>query len=132
MSFLSPWFLLAGLGALALPIWLHLLERQNPVRIPFSSLMFFERNTERSVRRRHLKYRLLMAARLLLLALLALLFARPVVRRLIAAFSARPRHAIIAVDTSFSMNYGDRWKKAQAEAFSLIDGVRPGDRAQVE
>src|SRR5713101_7960815 len=114
MSFLSPWFLLAGLAALALPIWLHLLERQNPIRIPFSSLMFFERNTERSVRRRHLKYRLLMAARLLLLVL-ALLFARPVIRRMITAFSSRPRHAIIAIDTSFSMNYGDRWKRASGE-----------------
>lgn len=131
MSFLTPWFLLAGVAALALPVWLHLLERQNPVRLPFSSLMFFERNTERSVRRRQLKYRLLMAARLALLALLALLFARPVFRRAVAASLERPQHRIVAIDTSFSMGYGDRWKRAQAEALGLVDKVRPGDRAQV-
>jgi hypothetical protein len=131
MSFLSPWFLAAGLAALALPLWLHLLERQNPVRIPFSSLMFFERDTERSVRRRHLKYLALLAARLALLGLVAVLFARPVWRRPVMASSEGPRARIIAVDTSFSMSYGDRWKRAQSEALTLVDGVRSGDRAQV-
>src|SRR5579884_1901144 len=67
MSFLSPWFLIAGLAAMVFPIWLHLLERQNPTRVPFSSLMFFAHNTQRTVRRRHLKYLALLAARLSLI-----------------------------------------------------------------
>ena len=131
MSFLTPWFLLAGLAVLALPIWLHLLERQNPTRVPFSSLMFFEHNTQRSVRKRHLKYLALLAARLALLALLALLFARPVFRRPPSAAFARPKARIIAIDTSFSMGYGDRWSRAQTEAQALVNQVRPGDRAQI-
>lgn len=131
MSLLAPWFLAAGAIALALPLWLHLLERQNPVRVPFSSLMFFVRRTERSIHRRHLRYLLLLAARLALLALLAFLFARPMFRRTVTASFERPRHRILAIDTSFSMNYGDHWKRAQSEALSLVDAVRPGDRVQV-
>lgn len=130
MSFLTPWFL-GGLLALGLPLWLHLLERQNPVRVPFSSLMFFQRRTERSVRHRRLRYLLLLASRLALLALLALLFARPVFYRPVGASFEPARNRFIAVDTSFSMTYGDRWKRAQAEALALVDQVRPGDRAQV-
>ncbi len=103
MTFLSPWFLLAGLLTLALPLWLHLLERQNPVRIPFASLMFFQRRTERSIRHRRLRYLLLLAARLALLALLALLFARPVLRRPASSVTQSNRLRILAVDTSFSM-----------------------------
>ncbi|MBI3695025.1 MAG: BatA domain-containing protein [Acidobacteria bacterium] len=130
MSFLTPWFL-AGLVALGLPLWLHLLERQNPVKIPFSSIMFFQRRTQRSIRHRRLRYLLLLASRLALLTLLALLFARPVFRRAPEALVAQPRNRILVLDTSFSMRYGDRWKRAQSEALSLVDQVRPGDRAQV-
>ncbi len=130
MSFLTPWFL-AGLVGLALPIWLHLLERQNPVRVPFSSLMFFRRRTERSVRQRHLRHLLLLAARLLLVALLALAFARPVFKQPPSAILAGPRHRIVAVDTSLSMNYQDRWSRAKAEATGLADKLGSGDRGQV-
>ncbi len=129
MSFLNPWFL-AGLVAVGLPLWLHLLERQNPIRVPFSSLMFFRRRTERSIRHRRLRYLMLLAARLALLALLALAFARPVWQRPPAAGLVSARTRILAVDTSFSMSYQGRWDRAQREAMSLIDGMSPADRTQ--
>ncbi len=131
MTFLSPWFLLAGLLTLALPLWLHLLERQNPIRIPFSSLMFFQRRTERSIRHRRLRYLLLLAARLAWLALLALLFARPAIRQTAASTRFSNRLRLVALDTSFSMRYGDRWQRAQAEARALLNGLGAGDRAQL-
>jgi len=130
MSFLTPWFL-AGLAALALPIWLHLLEKQNPVRVPFASLMFFRRQTERKVRRRQLRYLLLLAARLALLAMLALLFARPLFHRAGIAALDSPRNRILAIDTSFSMRYGDRFQRAKAEALGVVDSLRSGDSGQV-
>jgi hypothetical protein len=130
MSFLSPWFL-AGLAAVALPLWLHLLERQNPVRVPFSSLMFFQRRTERSVRHRRLRYLLLLGSRLALLAVLAFLFARPVIYRAVGGSFQPSRNHIIAIDTSFSMGYGDRWTRAQSEALAVVNQIRSGDRAQV-
>ena len=55
MGFLSPWFL-AGLVAVGLPLWLHLLRQFKRTPQPFSSLMFFERRVQSSVRHRRLRY----------------------------------------------------------------------------
>ena len=63
MSLLAPWFLLGGL-AVGLPLWLHLLERENPTRLPFSSLMFFERRRQSSLKEKRFRYRALMALRI--------------------------------------------------------------------
>ena len=69
MELLAPWFLAGGL-AVALPLWLHLMNRASPVRMPFSSLMFFRKRTETTVRERRLRYLLLLAARIALLLFL--------------------------------------------------------------
>ena len=44
MGFLAPWFL-AGVAAVGLPVYLHLLRRHATTPRPFSSLMFFEPRT---------------------------------------------------------------------------------------
>ena len=131
MDLLSPWFLAGGL-AVGLPLWLHLMRRTNPVRLPFSSLMFFRKRTETTVRERRLRYLLLLALRLALLLLLALAFAKPIWERPPAALAASlPRLHIIALDTSLSMRYGDRWSRALEEARGIVDSLRDVDRAQV-
>jgi hypothetical protein len=130
MAFLSPWFL-AGLLALALPLWLHRLERQAAERRPWSSLTFFRASTEESVRRRRLRYLALLTCRLLLLAALALLFARPTVD---AGFVLSPpavRRHLIAVDTSLSLGHGDAWARAQTAAAAVLGGLGADDRSQV-
>ena len=76
MGFLAPWFL-AGAFAVGLPIWLHLLKQHKTTPLPFSSLMFFEKRTQSSIKHRRLKYLLLFALRVALLILLALAFANP-------------------------------------------------------
>ena len=76
MGFLAPWFL-AGLAAVGLPVWLHLLLKHKATPVPFSSLMFFERRTQRSIKHRRLRYLILFALRALLFALLAVAFAHP-------------------------------------------------------
>ena len=114
MSFLSPLFLLGGL-ALSLPLWLHLLQRQNPIQLKFSSLMFFERRRQSSLMERRFRYLLLLAARLLLYFLLALAFARVVWDRPPrVALSGLPTLHLVVLDTSLSMNFGDRWENAAA------------------
>ena len=79
MGFLAPWFL-AGLLALGLPVYVHLLRRQTTTPRPVSSLMFFEQGTQSSTRHRRLRYLLLFALRTLLVLLLALAFANPFLR----------------------------------------------------
>src|ERR1700716_3907948 len=88
VGFLAPWFL-AGLAAVGLPIWLHLLKQHKTTPLPFSSLMFFERRTQSSIKHRRLKYLLLFALRVALLILLALAFANPFVDSAGAAGAGR-------------------------------------------
>src|SRR5437763_2208375 len=76
MSFLNP-FLLFGSLALAIPILIHLVRREKSEINPFSSLMFLLKVPKRSIRQQKMKNLLLMALRLLILALLVGAFARP-------------------------------------------------------
>ena len=78
MGFLAPWFL-AGVAAVGLPIWLHLLRKHRSTPQPFSSLMFFEQHTQSSIKHKRLRYLVLFALRTALVALLALAFAKPYV-----------------------------------------------------
>lgn len=129
MGLFAPWFL-AGLVALGLPIWIHLLRQHKQTPKFFSSLMFFERRTQSSVKHRRLKHYLLLSLRLLMLLLLALLFANPFIERTAPAASSR-KLVLIAVDHSFSMRYGDHLERAKQQAIYAISKLRSGDRAEV-
>jgi hypothetical protein len=129
MGFLAPWFL-AGLAAVGLPIWIHLLKRHKTDPRLFPSLMFFEKREMSSVKHRRLEHILLFALRALMLILLAFLFANPFIKRDPSAIGGK-RVLVIAVDHSFSMRASDHLSKAKDEALSLIAGLKPGDQAQV-
>src|SRR5271169_686548 len=130
MGFLAPWFL-AGVAAVGLPIWIHLLKRHKTDPRLFPSLMFFEKREMSSVKHRRLEYLLLFALRALMLIILALLFANPFIKRDPAAIAGGKKILIIAVDHSFSMRAADHLSKAKDEALSLISGLKPGDQAQL-
>ncbi len=130
MGFLAPWFL-AGLTAVGLPIYIHLLKRHKTVPLPFSSLMFFERRTQSSVKHRRLQYLLLFALRTLFIILLMLAFARPFIHSTSIVSAQGGRTVILAIDRSFSMRQDDRLPHAKAAAMALVDQLRGGDRAEV-
>ncbi len=129
MGFLAPWFF-AGLAALGLPVYIHLLRRHRTTPQPFSSLMFFERRTQSSIRHRRLRYLLLWALRMLLLFLLALAFANPFVTGVSPAERERTL-LVVAVDASFSMREGDRLERARREAVRVLGGRSASGQAQV-
>jgi|DewCreStandDraft_4_1066084.scaffolds.fasta_scaffold17424_2 hypothetical protein len=118
MGLLAPWFL-AGLGLLALPVYLHLLRRSRPDSKQFSSLMFFKPGHQAELRRRRLDYLALLAARLLLLAFIIFAFAQPVIRS--ASVSAgSPALRLVVVDTSASMGFRGRMEEARRIAADLL------------
>ena len=129
MGFLAPWFL-AGLAAIGLPLWIHLLRQYRSTPHPFSSLMFFERRTQSSLKHRRLRYLLLLSLRVALLLLLALAFANPFVTRS-SANSSSHKMLVIAVDNSFSMRYGDHLAHAKQEALKAVSNLNAGERGQV-
>src|SRR5271167_2620511 len=129
MGFLAPWFL-AGAAMAGLPLYLHLLRRYRATPQPFSSLMFFERRVQSSVKHRRLRYLLLLALRIALLLLLAIAFANPFVNRT-SALAAGRRLTVIAVDRSFSMRYRDRLAQAKRQALSILNSAGAGDAVEV-
>jgi len=133
MGLFSPWFL-AGLVAVGLPIWLHLLKRASTEPKPFPSLMFFEHREATTVHKR-LDFILLFILRTLMLVLLALLFANPFIRTS-TPIGRGERLVVVAVDRSFSMRTsegagGSRLEQAKNEALSVIGSIPPNTKAQV-
>jgi hypothetical protein len=133
MGFVAPWFL-AGMLAVGLPVFVHLLRKQTTVPRPVSSLMFFEQGTQSSVRHRRLRYLLLFALRVVLVLLLALAFARPFFRHKTVA--ASDKLLLVAVDDSFSMNaaaggVGTRLDEAKRGALEVLAHKAAGQKAQV-
>ena len=129
MGLFAPWFL-AGFVAVAVPIYVHLLRRHTTTPHPFSSLMFFERRTQSSIKHRRLRYLLLLSLRTLLLLLLALAFANPFINRSAANMNSE-KLLLLVIDNSFSMRAGTRLADARREALSVLSSRRPTDRAQV-
>jgi hypothetical protein len=129
MGFLAPWFL-AGAALIGLPLYLHLLRRHTTTPHPFSSLMFFERRTQSSIRHRRFHYLLLLSLRLALLLLIALAFANPYLKRTAVA-AAGDKQLLLVVDNSFSMRAGKRLADAKREALSVLASRDASARAQV-
>jgi hypothetical protein len=129
VGFFAPWFL-AGAVAIGLPFWIHLLRQYRSTPHPFSSLMFFERRTQSSIKHRRLRYLLLLSLRVALLLLIALAFANPFVSRSGGATSGR-KMLVIAVDNSFSMRYDDHLARAKQAAMNAVSNLNPGERGQV-
>jgi len=131
MTLLAPAFL-AGLLAIGLPLWLHRLSSTNPNRRAFSSLMFLEPGEPRRVLAKKLQYLLLLACRIAVLVLLALVFAQPAwLRSPAAAADADGRLHVVVLDVSASMSHDARWSRARDAADDVIDGLSSGDLVQI-
>ena len=129
MGFLAPAFL-AGIVAVGLPLYLHLLRRNTSTPLPFSSLMLFELRQQNTTRRRRLRYWLLLALRLAVVLLLVLAFAEPYVDRFVVG-AAPDKLQWVVVDNSFSMRAGTRLADAKRAALAFLSTRSPRDRAQV-
>ncbi len=131
MNFLAPAFL-AALSALAIPVAIHLVNRERREVVPFPSLMFLQKISYRSVRRQKLRHLVLLAMRCLAVAIIVAAFARPFFRRsaLVSAAAGR-REVVVLLDRSYSMAYGDRWARATDAVRQAVSGVGRGDQASL-
>jgi hypothetical protein len=131
MSFLAPLFFVA-LAAMAIPVLIHLIQREKKQVVRFPSLMFIQRVPYKSVRRRRIHNWFLLMVRLTALALIVLAFSRPFFERddlNIATGGAR--EVVVLLDQSYSLAFGDRWERARAAAYGAIDGLGSDDRGSV-
>jgi hypothetical protein len=131
MSFLAPLFF-AGLAAIAVPIFVHLIERERKDVIAFPSLMFIRRIPYQSVERRRIHNWLLLLLRAGAMALLVAAFARPFFTQDAVSAAASldgAREVVILLDRSASMGYGDHFDRAKAEALQVVEGLSGADQA---
>ncbi len=118
ISFLQPIFLY-GLLAISIPILIHLISRRRAVRWPFAAMEFLLRSHRRVARRLRLKQFLLLLLRCLLIAGLALAFAKPFFQRAQGSSPAQPAAYVFVLDDSMSMRY-----REAPNATTLFDRAR--------
>jgi hypothetical protein len=129
VNFLAPAFL-AGLAAVAVPVLIHLINRERKVVVEFPSLMFLQRIPYRSVRRQKIRHLLLLILRCLALVLFVAAFARPFFEKRQAAItSSGAREVVVLLDRSSSMGYADRFTKAKDAAKKVVSGLGANDHA---
>lgn len=131
MSFLAPLFFL-GIAAIAVPVLVHLIQRERRNVVEFPSLMFVRKIPFQSVERRRIHNWPLLLLRLAAMAAIIAAFARPffsVDPVSAAAAATGAREVVILLDRSASMGYGDHWARAQAEARRIVGTLSGEDRA---
>lgn len=121
MGFLYPLFLVAGLS-LAIPLAIHLFNLRRYKTVLFPHTRFLKEIQLRSRRSSEVKYKWLLALRMLFLAALVLAFAQPLFQKKDA--SAASALQVIYIDNSASMSL----KKG---ARSLLDAARDAARQQM-
>lgn len=134
MEFLHAAFL-AGTATFAVPLVIHLIFRMKKRRIVFSSVRFLQQTVLKETRKLRLREWLLLLLRCLACILLALAFARPFrPTAAMAGSSGKPLEDVVLVlDDSPSLLAQEgvslRWQQQLERARTLVNNLRPGDRA---
>jgi hypothetical protein len=121
---------------LAAPIIIHLLSRRKTVRLDFSSVRFLRVTAVKASSRRNLKRWLLLLTRLLIIAAVVFLFARPYrpEDRFLALF-APDADVWVWIDPTISMDYGESGAtvlaRARAAAMRLDSALSGGARGML-
>jgi hypothetical protein len=125
LSFLNP-LLLFGLAAVAVPILIHRIAQKKVVVRRFSAVRLILQSQRTTARPQKLRHLLLLALRILAVAALATLAARPVLTG--PGFAQIPRGGarVLILDNSLSMRYRDgfeeRFETAKRAARELLAG----------
>lgn len=127
MVFISPLFLL-GLMAALLPIAIHLIRKEKPPKLMFSTIRFLKKTSKKLILFQHIQQWLLLLLRSVVIALLVMAFARPLIDQTMARLlDADPQSAVILLDISMSMRYGDTFDRAKQEALDILSNMTSGD-----
>ena len=133
--FLNP-FMLLGLSAIGIPILIHLLNKRKFERVVWAAMRFLQTSVEQNQRRIKIEDMLLLVLRCLLVALLALVLARPVLRaRADSSLGGGDVTAVVVLDNSYSMTQTDgvqsRFDAARNAAEEVITSLPAGSSVAV-
>ena len=134
--------LIAGVALVGLPILLHLILKQEPKRLPFPALRFLQAKQRTTSRKLKLRHFVLLAMRMLLIALFAAALFQPKIPATFSGASAgldfgegRPLAVVVVIDTTPSMGYTadrrTRLDEAVRRAVELVDRLPGASRVAV-
>jgi hypothetical protein len=118
--------LIAGAALVGLPILLHLIMKQEPKRLTFPAFRFLKQKLKTNQRKLRLRHFILLALRMLLIALFCLTLYQPTFKSDRLNISGeQPIAVVIVIDTTPSMGYvvndKTRLAEAQRRALELLD-----------
>ena len=120
--FIHPAFVLPGLGLVALPVIIHLINRMRYRRVRFAAMEFLLQSQQKNRRKLLLEQLLLLLLRMAAVALLVALIARPFFDpSQLLVLQGEKTHHVVLIDDSGSMD--DHW--AETSGFqSALEAVR--------
>jgi len=133
--FVNP-MLMGGAALIAVPILIHLLMRQKPIRVPFPAIRFLLKRRRSNLRNMRIKHWLLLALRCLAVLLIAAGLARPRdPKGTIGTAGNQPGAAVLIFDTSPSMQYVHQGKslieRAKEMGLELVTGYPDGSELAI-
>jgi hypothetical protein len=127
MSFLHPTLAMVGLAAISLPIIIHLLIRRRVKPVRWAAMKFLMQAYKQRRRRLILEQLLLLAARCLLVALIALAIARLMLGSGVGAgVAARPTSLVLMIDDSLTSGADGALERLKDRALALLSELDPG------
>jgi hypothetical protein len=134
MTFVSAAFLLAA-AAGAIPVVLHMINRQQAKKLPFSTLRFLRISAEKTRRRKRIHDVLLMLLRIAVLVLIAIGLAEPTMTTLGSFWGSGASAVAIIFDNSASMGVIDqgrpRFETAREAARQILNELADGDQIAI-
>src|SRR5438067_7459136 len=128
--------LLLGAALVGLPIILHLIMKQEPRRLPFPAFRFLKQRLKTNQRKLRLRHFILLALRMLLIALFCLTLYQPsLLSTQFHLHGEQPVAVVLVIDTSPSMGYSagekTRLEDARRRALELLDELPDRSRVAV-
>ena len=114
--------LIAGAALAGLPILLHLIMKQEPNRLPFPAFRFLKQKLKTNQRKLRLRHFILLAMRMLLIALFAVTLYQPTFKSdRLNIRGEQPVAVVIVIDTTPSMGYvaGNETRLAESQRRAL-------------
>lgn len=123
-GFIAPHFLWAALSAL-LVVLIHFLRRPKTISLAFPSLRFFSAAAVTATKSRSLYKWLLLLVRMLMITMLAIIFAVPYLKNNpLRQLSHESTSTGVWIDPSFGMEYIDATSTLYAKAAAFFDSLR--------
>ena len=134
MTFVSAAFLFAA-AAGAIPVALHMINRQQAKKLPFSTLRFLRISAEKTRRRKRIHDVLLMLLRVAVLVLIAIGLSEPTMTTLGSFWGSGASAVAVIVDNSASMGIIDegrpRFETAREATRDIMRELADGDQIAI-